>query len=388
MNWWQATVLGITQGLTEFLPVSSSGHLILMREFLGVWYGDFLMFDLLLHVATLVAIVMVFHKDIIKLFKPPFKVALFIVLASIPAAIAGFALSPLIRSVFYYSATYLWAFFLLTAILLLISEMYEKRQTPKAFILDNINGAKRLFLKRREKAERLAEEAMLKENTIKAENALGAKLLINDTDKRAVNDRPYDDTQAGGEDCAERRGLARFFWNKNKNHTNTAFAKKGACPKSVTDCSIETNGNNPQKDNDGNGAFLPDLKLKHALAMGLMQAVAIFPGVSRSGSTIFGGVMTRGKRKTVAKFSFLMSIPVVLGALLVDVIDVARGAAPAAAVIPWYAYVLGILLSFVVGFFAIKFMMRLISKADFKWFSLYLFGLSILTFVIFLPSFS
>jgi len=329
MNWWQATILGIVQGLTEFIPVSSSGHLILSREFLGLGYGDFLWFDLLLHIATLLAIGLVFYKDIIKIFKLPFRIAGLIIIACIPAVIAGFFLSPLIRNVFYYSATYLWAFFLVTAILLLVSEMYEKRQSPKMFILDNFNAAKRLFSKRRREADR----AVVSTNN-------------------SANDRG----------C----------WQA---------AKAVKHSEALVECSNRADGTHKDKKQDE--PFLPDIKLKHALAMGLMQAVAVFPGISRSGSTIFGGVMSRGKRKSVAKFSFLMSIPIVLGAVLFDIVDIMGDSVPAAAAIPWYSYALGFLFSFVVGFFAIKFMIRLISKADFKWFALYMFGLSILTFVMF-----
>ena len=71
MSFWQALVLGLIQGLAEFLPVSSSGHLVLVREIMGI-SGDYLLFDMLLHVGTVMAVIIVFFKDLLALFKPPF----------------------------------------------------------------------------------------------------------------------------------------------------------------------------------------------------------------------------------------------------------------------------------------------------------------------------
>ena len=72
MEIWQAIVLGAIQGLAEFLPVSSSGHLLLLQRLLGVNEGS-LFFDVMLHVATLVPVFIVFFKEIIGLFKKPWN---------------------------------------------------------------------------------------------------------------------------------------------------------------------------------------------------------------------------------------------------------------------------------------------------------------------------
>ena len=72
MEIWQAIVLGAVQGLAEFLPISSSGHLILMQRWLGVTEGG-LFFDVMLHIGTLIPIFIVFFKEIIGLFKKPFR---------------------------------------------------------------------------------------------------------------------------------------------------------------------------------------------------------------------------------------------------------------------------------------------------------------------------
>ena len=317
MSWWQSIILGIVQGLTEFIPVSSSGHLILTRELIGADIGDFLWFDLLLHIATLVAVGIVMWHEIVALFRPRFKVMGYIVIASIPLALVGFLLSDVIREVFYYSATYLWIFFLITAILLVIAEMREKRLGPKAFLLDTRSGIKRYFT--------------------------------------AIDfSKPLDSASADdAQQAVEANALEHY------DDTQSAKIKK----------------------------FLPDLKFKTIIAMGLMQMAAAFPGISRSGSTIFGGVMTRGNRETIAKFSFLMSIPVILGATMLDAVALiwpsSSGAAVEPAAMGWYAYALGMIFAFLFGMLAIKFMLRLIAKADFKWFSLYLTALSIFCFFFF-----
>lgn len=83
MTLWQAILLGLTQGLAEFLPVSSSGHLVLMREIFGI-KGEYLMFDVMLHVGTLFAVFITFFNDLIALFKPPFKTIGLIIVGNRP----------------------------------------------------------------------------------------------------------------------------------------------------------------------------------------------------------------------------------------------------------------------------------------------------------------
>ena len=95
MEIWQAVVLGLIQGLTEFLPVSSSGHLVFLQRIFGMTEGG-LFFNIILHLGTLVAVCAVFWRDILGLFKKPFKTLGFLVVASIPAAIVGFLLEDLI----------------------------------------------------------------------------------------------------------------------------------------------------------------------------------------------------------------------------------------------------------------------------------------------------
>ena len=248
MTLWQAILLGLTQGLAEFLPVSSSGHLVLMREIFGI-KGEYLMFDVMLHVGTLFAVFITFFKDLIALFKPPFNTIGLIIVATVPAVVVGLLAGDYIENLFS-SGKYLCFFFLFTALLMFLTEIIAKR----------------------------------------------------------------------------------------------------------------TRETKP-------------LGLKAAIAMGLMQGVGVFPGISRSGSTIFGGVVAKAEREEAAKFSFFMSIPVILGSAVLELFKADFAA------VNWLNVCVGMAVSFVSGLFAIRLMMRVIAKANYKWFGIYLIAVSVLSFV-------
>lgn len=253
MEVWQAILLGLIQGLTEFLPVSSSGHLVLLQRLFGLDGGLFI--PIILHLGTLVAVCTVFFKDIIALFKKPFKTLFLLVLASIPAAVAGLFAGDYIEEVILngkYAAIILAIFFLLTATVLFVTEAVAKKRT------------------------------------------------------------------------------------------------KGC-----------------------------DICLRTAIPMGLAQAVAVLPAISRSGSTICAGTLAGGRSEEVAKFSFLMSVPVILGSFAVDL---AKGLYAGSiqqtfaegGITFGIAVAVGFIVSALVGLFAIKVMLKAIKKANYKWFSLYL----------------
>lgn len=272
MDVWQAIVLGAVQGLAEFLPVSSSGHLILMQRWLGVnENAGGLFFDVMLHIGTLVPVFIVFYKEILALFKPTVKTlpdgsekksflfsekAWFLVLATIPAGLTGVLLGDLIDK-FFYSGD------LLSAILLSIT-----------FLLT----AGELF----------------------------ASEIIS---KKRKNDLP--------------------------------------------------------------------LSYKNTLFMGIMQAVAIAPGLSRSGTVISAGCFSGIKREENASFAFLMSIPIILGAALVSGVKIIKNGA----VIYPLPLVFGVLTSAITGYFAVKVMLKIIKKANYKWFSLYLMVMAVASIV-------
>lgn len=260
---WKSVILGTVQGLTEFLPVSSSGHLTLLQEILDYKGGSMMFVNVMLHLGTLFAVVAVFWRDILALFKKPFKTLLMLIVATIPAGIVGLLFNDKIEALFSPEENGAWlcwlaVFFAATALMLLVTEFAAKRR---------------------------------------------------------------------------------------KTHFPLGW--------------------------------------RHAVPMGLMQAVALFPGISRSGSTIAAGVVSGAKTEDVAKFSFLMSIPVILGSVAVElkgVIFPEEGAALALGSAEIIGTVFGVVFAALAGFFAIKVMLKVIGKANYKWFSLYLVLLSLTCF--------
>ncbi len=269
MEIWQAAILGLVQGLTEFLPVSSSGHIAFYNAIFSSTGGsdiDVMFFTIILHLGTLVAVCAIFWKDIIALFKKPFKTLGLLVLATIPAAIVGVVIEfcglddiLLARNCV---GIVLCVLFLVTAVLLFVTEIFAKKR------------------------ERV----------------------------------------------------------------------------------------------------LP-LCLKTAMPMGVAQAFAVLPGISRSGSTICAGTLAGCNSEDVAKFSFLMSIPVILGGFVVELAlglykgEIQQNFVDYGATLGW-SVAIGFIISAVAGLFAIKVMLKLIRKANYKWFSLYLVLMSITSLVL------
>ena len=126
MSIWEAVILGAVQGLTEFLPVSSSGHLILLERWLNLNTDGGLFFDIMLHLGTLLPVFIVFWKSIKGLFRKPYKTLLYLIIASVPAAITGFLFQDGIEVLFkgsgVISAILLAGAFILTATELVFAE--------------------------------------------------------------------------------------------------------------------------------------------------------------------------------------------------------------------------------------------------------------------------
>lgn len=252
MNVFQATVLGIVQGLAEFLPISSSGHLELAQHLMGL-SGDgsvMLLLTVLLHVGTLAAVVVVFWQDWWNMLRHLFRSRLLglLIIASVPALIAALLLGDAMDALF--GNGFLGIAFLITALFLVLTERLSKK------------------------------------------------------------------------------------------------GRHAACDQEVG--------------------------VKHAVAMGLMQAVAILPGVSRSGSTLLGGVASGLSREKAAKFSFMMSAPAILGSLLVEGKSAVESGAFSVLSANLLPVVVGVLLAAVCGFLAIRYMLRLINRISFYWFALYM----------------
>lgn len=265
MNLFEAIILGIVQGFSEFLPISSSGHLVLVQKLLGVPEPSLLM-TVLLHVGTLVPVIVIFWRDWWEMLKNPFKSNVFwmLVLATLPAVAAALLFEEQINALFG-SGWFLGYEFLITAALLLLGE-------------------------------------------------------------RVVARRPV---------------------------------KRGRHSRSEDVDSVTT---------------------LQAGVMGVMQAVAIMPAISRSGSTIVGGLFTGLNRQTAAKFSFMMSAPAILGSLLFELKDLFGAETPVFAQ-GILAPLVGILVAAVCGYVAIRWMLRLLQKTPLTVFAAYVAVIGVLVLV-------
>ena len=130
MEFWVPILLGLVQGITEFLPISSSGHLVLLEKLFGL-NGSFLFLNVLLHVATLLAVIIYYRKTIKYLIMHPFcQMNKYLVVATLPAVIFVLILGPLFTD--YMSNTTLVGIgFLVTAVMLSIAQLVTKKYTLK-----------------------------------------------------------------------------------------------------------------------------------------------------------------------------------------------------------------------------------------------------------------
>lgn len=122
------------------------------------------------------------------------------------------------------------------------------------------------------------------------------------------------------------------------------------------------------------------LSTKQAIFMGIAQGIAIFPGISRSGSTICAGVLSGGDKNEVSKHSFLMSIPIILASMFVEILDIAKGAEVIS--VPVLPLIVSFLVAFISGTLALKFMLKYSTKMKYRYFAIYLFAISIVTMFI------
>ena len=266
MEWFEALILGLVQGLTEFLPVSSSGHLAIGKALLGVEPAGDLIFEVTVHAATVLATIVVFRKQIWKLLCGLFKfkyndetdyVAKLCV-SMIPVFVVGMFFKDKVEAAFG-SLRVVGIALLVTAILLVLSD----------------------FLSRRVSA--------------------------------AVRE--------------SRNGIS--FWQ--------------------------------------------------AFVVGVGQACAVLPGLSRSGTTISTGLLTGVRRENMAMFSFLMVLVPILGETFLDLV----GGDMAASTVGALPLLIGFAAAFVSGLFACRVMVALVRKAQLRWFGLYcaLVGLAVLIFL-------
>lgn len=126
--------------------------------------------------------------------------------------------------------------------------------------------------------------------------------------------------------------------------------------------------------------FTIEVTTKQALIMGTIQGLATLPGISRSGSTICAGVVSHGDRKQVAKFSFLMSLPVIILSMCLEIFKFVKGGCVLNVNIG--GLIVAFILAFIIGALSIKAMIKITSSLNLKWFGVYLIVLSIVTLVL------
>lgn len=248
MNWIEALILGIIQGLTEFLPVSSSGHLELGKVILGVDAERSLVFTVLVHGATVLSTIVVFHKDILQLIKGLFafrwnqetRYIAMIFFSMIPVAVVGL------------------------------------------FFKDEVEG-------------------FFTGNLV----LVGSMLLITAT-------------------------MLLFTHFKKSNKREITFLD--------------------------------------SIIIGIAQAMAVLPGISRSGSTISTGLMLGNQRAAVARFSFLMVLIPIIGANFKDIIDGDLTGSDSIGGIP---LIVGFIAAFISGLIACKWMIGLVKRGKLIYFSIY-----------------
>ncbi|MBQ6208710.1 MAG: undecaprenyl-diphosphate phosphatase [Prevotella sp.] len=249
----QALLLGLIQGLTEYLPVSSSGHLTIGQELLGVSGDDNLTFDVAVHVATVLSTLVILWKEVSWIFKGLFKwqwneetkYVVNILVSMIPVGIVGIFFKDYVEEIFGSGLLIVGLMLLLTAALLAFSYYARPRQKEK-------------------------------------------------------------------------------------------------------------------------------ISVKDAFIIGVAQAAAVMPGLSRSGSTIATGLLLGNKKEKLAQFSFLMVIPPILGEALLDVVKAVKGGAEAAVGdLSLSALAIGFAAAFLAGCFACKWMINIVKKGKLIYFAIY-----------------
>ena len=264
MEWFEALILGIVQGLTEYLPVSSSGHLAIGANLFGLNGEENLTFTVAVHVATVLSTIVILWREIVWLFTDLFKFrwnegtkyVVNILISMIPVGIVGLCFKDKVEAIF---------------------------------------GSGLLVV--------------------------GICLLVTAT------------------------LLAFSYWAKPRQREN--------------------------------------ISPLHAFIIGLAQALAVLPGLSRSGSTIANGLLLGNKKERLAQFSFLMVIPPILGEALLDVKDMAEmGVSQAMAGLPPLSLLVGFLAAFVCGCIACKWMINIVKRGKLIWFALYCAVVGTLTIVL------
>lgn len=329
MSILQSIVLGIIQGITEFFPISSSGHLVVFPYFFN-WDYPPLYFTVTVHFATLAAVVTIFYKEIFRIIKAVilgiflrkerssgnFKLGILLVIASIPAAAAGFLLDDYIESLFSKPMA-VAVFLLVTALFLWLGELRGK------YIESNIAGSRN----------------------------------IRDYRERHLFDQEKENVKN----------------NENEKYKDNERNKENEKSGPVTDIEVKESGRKKVIFN-----------LPIALMVGLGQAVAILPGVSRSGATISFARFFGVRRGEAVKFSFLLSIPVIFGTFIFELYRSSGIIFGSNNLYTVENLIAGFISSYLAGLFAVKFIVYLTKKRNLNIFAVYCICLSAAIFIFYM----
>lgn len=270
LNWWQAIILGFVQGATEFLPISSSGHLALAENLFGLAHLS-LTFDLMVHAGTLVATIFFFWPQLKTQTRQNW---LIIAIATLPAAVIGIVFKDLIEVTKNDKLTLFFSF-LITAFMVFLADLLLRQEQKNTLPLP----------------------------------------------------------------------VQNFF-----NRVVQLFEKKHPDP---------------------NPSFI------QAFCIGILQATALLPAVSRSGSTLLGGLLVGMNRQDAFSFAFIIGIPAIAGAIIFDLVDVVQ--AGDFAQHPWGLYMLGAVVAGVVGMGSLKVLEMVIYRSQLRYFAIYVLFVSIVT---------
>ena len=278
MSFWEAILMGVIQGLTEFLPVSSSGHLALFKILFHVETDTGILFDVLLHLGTLIAVFVAFYKDIFRMIGEGFAI-----------------IGDFFRNV-----------------KIFLGNVIHRSDEPYYKL---INNSYRKFV-------------ML--------------VIVSTIPTGIIGYVAADLVEAAAEIllvpgiCLIITSVLLFFSDR--------IPDGGKTPKNVT--------------------------YSNAFFIGICQGFATLPGLSRSGTTITACLFSRFNRKFAVKYSFIMSIPAVIGAVVLELKDVI-GTTVTASEIGCYAA--GILCAAIVGYICIKTMLVVVKNKKFTFFAIYCF---------------
>ncbi len=296
MSWLEALILGIIQGLTEFLPVSSSGHLEIGQALLGTAGEENLTFAVVVHTATVLSTLVILWHEVAWLLKGTFTTtkwnaekdyAAKILVSMIPVFIVGMFFKEQVEQFFGNGLLLVGICLLITAVLLSVSEYVTKRREKQA--------------------------------QLQAQCQVDAQMK----------------SQVGSQDSVEK-----------------------VAPVEI-----------------GN-----EVSYWSAFVIGLSQAVAVLPGLSRSGTTIATGLLCGVKKSQVAQFSFLMVLIPILGEAFLDLLDTIKEPALATN-IPVVSLVVGFLAAFITGCLACKFMINIVKKQKLIYFAIYCLAAGIFSIV-------